>query len=482
MSVIARYLLLACLCGSALPVSAHNAALPDLGDSARAGFSVLQEQMIGRQAIAKMHEVGALVEDVDGQQYLQQLGQRLLQHSPMSEHRYRFLLIDDNSINAFAMPGGVIGIHSGLLFTAENESELASVLAHEMAHVSQRHIARMVEQQGNNSLLMFGTLLAAILAASVSGNHQVAAAAANVGPGLAIQNQLAYSRDFEREADRLGMEILLKAGFNPQGMSDFFRRLHQSTRLNDNNALGFLRTHPMSSERLTESESRAANLPSKMVADSLDFLLLRERLRVKQQGALAAIRFYEEALQQGRFRSEAVTQYGLAYAQAQAKQWPAAQLSLQRSEKLGPPHPALTQLAATIQLGQHNAPAALATLQQGRQRWPAHVGLVYAEIDAALWVKDRSRAQSLLESALKRWPEDPALWQKQAKLYADREPLRYHYALGNGYFYQHRFGPALEQYQLAHDSQGEDFYLRSVLDVRMREAQQRLQEEKNAKS
>jgi predicted Zn-dependent protease len=99
-----------------------------------------------------------------------------------------------------------------------------------------------------------------------------------------------------------------------------------------------------------------------------------------------------------------------------------------------------------------------------------------------LWAKDRSRAQSLLESALKRWPEDPALWQKQAKLYADREPLRYHYALGNGYFYQHRFGPALEQYQLAHDSQGEDFYLRSVLDVRMREAQQRLQEEKNAKS
>lgn len=106
MSVIARYLLLACLCGSALPVSAHNAALPDLGDSARAGFSLQQEQMIGRQAIAKMHEVGALVEDVDGQQYLQQLGQRLLQHSPMSEHRYRFLLIDDNSINAFAMPGG----------------------------------------------------------------------------------------------------------------------------------------------------------------------------------------------------------------------------------------------------------------------------------------------------------------------------------------------------------------------------------------
>ncbi len=461
---------------SGLPL-AQAADLPDLGDSARSVLSSQDEEQLGGKIMRSIREAGPVVDDPDISDYLNRLGGQLAAAQKDTPIPFDFFAIDDPAINAFALPGGHIGIHTGLIVTSQTESELASVLAHEMAHVSQRHIARMAEKQGHQQWLALGGILAAVLAGKASGNGQVAAAAASIGPGVAIQNQLAYSRDFEREADRAGMDILAGAGFSPSGMADFFQRLQQSTRLDNNQALAFLRTHPVTLERISDSQNLAAKRPFKMRADSLDYSLIREKTRVRVLGAEPAIKFYQEALASRRFSHEGSQWYGLAVAYLAAREPQKAQQAWQRADALGLSHPVLVDVAARIRLAQKDFQGAKAIYRQGLQRFPSARSLIYGEIDTVLAADSRETALATLRAALNKSPQDAALWSRQARLYADRDPLRYHFALGNAAFYQGRLSPALEQYQFAARAPGEDFYLRSSLEARMRDIQERLRDE-----
>ncbi|MBI3145023.1 MAG: M48 family metalloprotease [Pseudogulbenkiania sp.] len=451
--------------------------LPELGDASSASFSPSQEVAIGRDVMNRLRESGDVLDDADVSAYLQDLGGRLAQAAQAPDLRFSFFAVNERSINAFAMPGGYIGVHSGLVLTTQSEAELASVLAHEIAHASQHHLARLKAASAPNQLWLLAALLAGALA-SRSGNSDAALGAINAGIGLSISSQLAYSRDFEREADRLGMQYLAAAGFDARAMPTFFQRMQQGNRFNDNNALAFLRSHPVTGERISEAQDRALAFPLKMRADSTAYLLVREKLRLAALGRDEALRYYQASLQSRQFLSEGAQWYGLSLARLAAAQPAAARTALAEARQRLPASPLLFTQQAAIERAERNWPAAQATYRQGLAAFPGYGPLLYGELDTLLDSGQREAALTRLRGLLSQHPGEPGLYRREAAVYADRDALRYHAALGQAFYYEQRYEAALEQFQYASQAPGEDFYLRSSIEARIRELQSRLKEER----
>ncbi|HEX4918480.1 MAG TPA: M48 family metalloprotease [Limnobacter sp.] len=231
------------------------ANLPSLGDAGSAELSVQDERRLGALIMKDYRAFGAVNTDPEITGYISRLGAKIVQAASESPANFEFFLVTDKSVNAFAMPGGYIGVHTGLIATAQTESELASVLAHEVGHVTQRHIARRFGEQKQSSLVATAAMIAALLVAG--SNPQAATGIMAAGAGYSIDQQLAFSRDAEREADRVGFITLQRAGYDPQGMVDFFGRLQNASRLYENNAPAYLRTHPLTTERIADIRNRA---------------------------------------------------------------------------------------------------------------------------------------------------------------------------------------------------------------------------------
>lgn len=454
------------------PLLSAQVNLPSLGTVAETALPQAEENRIGREILHSLRNEGDVIDDAEVNAYLADLGGRLSGNAVAPGMTFSFFAVNDRTINAFALPGGVVGVHSGLLLTAQSEGELASVLAHEIGHVTQRHLARMQEGENGRQLLVLAAVLAGLLAGR-SGNGDVAAGMMNAGVGLAASQQLSYSRDFEREADRMGMQYLAAAGFDARNMAQFFERLQQASRHSDNNAFGFLRTHPLTGERISEAQGRAQSYPLRMRADSLDFLLMREKLRLVTYGAAETEQYYQAALAAGRFLNRGATEYGLARTLLQLAHYQAAQQALTRAQALLPAHPALLLLAGDIQRAAANLDGALASYQQALQQFPSNNALWQAKIDTLLQMKRDADARKDIDAALKRSPDNAALWRLAARSYGERDPLRYHAALGHAFYFEQQFEPAQVQYQLASQARGDDFYLRSTIEARLREIDER---------
>lgn len=233
--------------------------LPDLGDSSQVGFTPAQERKVGEAIIRQIRAQGAYLQDPEVNDYLNELGHRLVVASHDAKQDFEFFAVPDSQINAFALPGGYIGVHTGLILLAQNESELASVLAHEISHVTQRHMARMVANQKNSMLMSLAGLALAILASRGNGPNsgQNVQAALAGSQALQAQNQLNFTRDNEYEADRIGFARLIAAGYDPNSMAVFMERLQRANRFAEGTAPSYLRTHPITYERIAEAQSRA---------------------------------------------------------------------------------------------------------------------------------------------------------------------------------------------------------------------------------
>ncbi len=254
---------------------AARAELPRLGDPSLQGFSGSDEKKLGQAFYQTLRASLKFVDDVALNHYLTSLGEKLLTHSDAAAHNFKFFIIQSDVINAFAGPDAYIGINSGLILTARNESELAGVMAHEIAHVSQRHIARMIDESSSNSAITFGALLAAILV----GAQNPEAAQALIATGIAgsYQNSINFTRQNEYEADRVGIGILANAGIDPGGMVGFFKLLMARSHGLE---LEYLRTHPLSINRVSEAEHRLAGVKPGARKDSADFRFAKARLQV----------------------------------------------------------------------------------------------------------------------------------------------------------------------------------------------------------
>ena len=257
------------------PVQAqlNNGRLPNLGDGAEVPLGV--ERRLGESIAREIYRDPDYLDDPVLGDYLQSIWQPLLasarqrgELTPELEQQFAWevALIRERSINAFALPGGYLGVHLGLISAVGSADELASVLAHELSHVTQRHIARMIAQQGRQGPMVMGAMILGMLAASrtPSASGMSAANAVMVGgQAAAIQSQLNFSRDMEREADRVGYGVMTEAGYEPQGFVTMFEKLQQASRLNDNGSFPYLRSHPMTTERISDAQARQQLLPAK---------------------------------------------------------------------------------------------------------------------------------------------------------------------------------------------------------------------------
>ncbi|HYN54009.1 MAG TPA: M48 family metalloprotease, partial [Methylotenera sp.] len=252
--------------------SIYNASaneLPELGDASGMVLSALQETAIAEQILRDVAASDEVLHDPEITDYLQALGARLVSNGPDKQQKFNFFVVQDDSINAFAMPGGVIGVHTGLILAANSESELASVLGHEIGHVTQHHLARMLASQKYDTFKNIAGIALALLVARA--NPELASGALTTATAVGVQNQLDYTREHEREADRIGLQILDSGGFDVRAMPAFFTTLLRGTRFAEGNAPGFLRTHPLTTERIADVANRVDRMQYKQVPDSVEF-------------------------------------------------------------------------------------------------------------------------------------------------------------------------------------------------------------------
>ncbi|MDH5712282.1 MAG: M48 family metalloprotease, partial [Gammaproteobacteria bacterium] len=255
--------------------TAVRADLPTLGDPTLDSFSSKEEQQLGLGFYRSLRANLPFVDDLQINYYLNSIGKRLASHSDAAGDEFHFFIIKAPTINAFAGPAAYIGIHTALILEAKNESQLASVLAHEIAHVSQRHLARAFDNSGNATALTIAALLAAILVGSQ--DSQAGQAIFMSGIAGSQQSSINFTRSNEYEADRVGIGILANTGINPQGMVDFFEILLDKS---PEGGIEYLRTHPLSSNRVSEAKNRLDKKSLALPADTLDFQFTKARLAV----------------------------------------------------------------------------------------------------------------------------------------------------------------------------------------------------------
>ena len=503
--------LLASLILSALPLAPAGAAsqtplatsnLPTLGDAAREDLSPVMERKLGEEIMRDIKRDRDYLDDDPILEYLNNFGDALVASAPGARGEtgadFFFFAVRDPMLNAFALPGGFIAVHSALLLAAQSESELASVLGHEIGHVAQRHIARMIGQQKQDSLIPLAALLLAVLAAK-SSSPDAAMGAMMGGQGLQIQRQLNFSRDAEREADRVGFQIMGKAGFDTSGMVAFFGRLQTATRAYSDLAPPWLLSHPLTTERIADIQARIRETPYRQRVDSLDFHLVRARARVLQdesvQGREEAQAALESQLRQEGRQQVASAQYGLAFLALKrndvklAQEWldKARSSALRNSGAVFSLAPSggngaamFTSLALDIKLAQ-GAPLAQQTLREAQLahgEFPLSRGIARQYADALVAAGQLDEAARYLRDQAQLYREEPKLYDLLAKTYSRQGKFALqHLALAESYALGGGVLGALDQLALARKASDASFYDLAVIDARERELQARRREE-----
>jgi predicted Zn-dependent protease len=308
---------------------------------------------------------------------------------------------------------GFIGVNTGTILTAQSESELAGVLAHEIGHVTQNHLARQIAKSKQNTIPSMIAMAVGILAAR--SNSDIAAATITSAQASVVQAQLAYTRDYEREADRLGYQTIEKAGLDVRGMGDFFERLQKAGRLYENNAPVYLRSHPLTLERISDMQNRAQLAPYRQVISDLDFHLVRAKLRAQMGTAREAISDFELQLREKKYASLAATHYGLAVAHMRQKDAVAAQREIEAIKALKVSSPMISGLAAQIRVAANDIPGAQAIYREALQNFPQSKALIYGYAESLLAGRQYDQCLQFLDSQMQISFSDFKLYGLQAK-------------------------------------------------------------------
>ena len=481
--------------------AAAQSGLPTLGDGS--DLTVGDERRLGDRIIRELYRDPDYIEDAVLDEYINHLWQALLaaarargELSPELDERFAWqvLLGRDRTVNAFALPGGYLGVHLGLMGVVGSRDELASVLAHELSHVTQRHISRLMSNQGRQTPLMLGAMVLGALAASK--NPAAAQALMIGGQALMVQSQLNFSRDMEREADRIGYGLMAPAGFAPQGFVGMFDKLQQANRLNDNGSWPYLRSHPLSSQRMADMQSRQP--PGSTAAPlqlSREDAMLAARARVLSNPGVDVWRQWLAEPQGTAFAAlEPVRQAAVLYAAvlaaselrepAAARKWLARLLDAVRSDA-----PALRQtqlLAAEVELAAGQPEAALRALPTStsqpelllRTRALLQTPRAQSKSDAEM-VQVAGRLQTRVATH----PQDAGAWQMLASVWqAQGQTLRAVRSEAEAHAARYDYAAAVDRLRagqdLARNSRAPaDFVEASIIDTRLRVLQSLLREQ-----
>ncbi|MDH5600985.1 MAG: M48 family metalloprotease [Gammaproteobacteria bacterium] len=459
-----RFLFYTILCLLSFNTGADNIDLPNIGDNA-GNISPLEEYQTGEAVIRNIRRAGGVLDDPLIQDYLNELGFRLVAHSE-TQQAFHFFLIKDSSINAFALPGGFIGINAGLILATKSESELAGVMAHEIAHITQRHHARQYEQSSNNI-----PIIAALIAAMVLGsqdNDIGQAALASVAAGQA-QQQINFTRANEKEADRMGIKLLIGAEFDPHGMADFFDTMDKQSRFYGDNIPEFLRTHPVNPARIADAKHRASQYKNKLNKTSIKYHLLRTRLSVLASSDINKIeKEFASKLKLGNYQNKQATRYGYALALQLNKKYTQA---LEQSRILLKKNPDLITyniLKAQIETDARLYPRAIKTFKNLLNIYPGNktINLYYAE--TLLNANKIKVAHKILENQVSSETKNPKLYQLLARTQAKlNKPAYSHQSLSEYYYLLGQTHDAIKQIEIALKIPKIDFYLTSRLEARL---------------
>lgn len=451
----------------ALPLLSRADGLPDLGDVSQTSISPQQERQIGEQSMFQIRASKNYLDDPEIADYLNSLGGRLVANSSEPSQPFEFFALNDNAINAFAMPGGFIGVNTGLLLTAQSESELASVLSHEIAHVTQHHLARMVAGQKYDSLAAVAAIAVAILAAR--DNPQVAMGAVAGAQGGAMQRQLNFTRTHEEEADRIGLGILEKSGFDVRAMPTFFERMQRATRILEGNAPTYLRTHPITAERIADVDNRVQQMPFHLVADSLDFQLVRAKLLATQKTPAEAIAYFSAALGEQKFGNPIAQRYGLIIALMRDKQEQKAAQELSVLQKTAPSNAMITTLAGELKRTDTTDKNIDAFYISATRSFPQYRALIYDYVEVLLNERNYKQALKLLSGRINDYPNDPRLYELQARTYDGlNRPQEAHHALAYTYILHGDLYGAIDQLELA-KAVGDNYYELSTIETELKQ-------------
>jgi predicted Zn-dependent protease len=480
--VIARIVALSLAVALALPARAQG--LPDLGDISSRAISENQERTIGNRIMRDIRADPVYVDDPEVADYITGLGKRLMSVADVPRKDVTYFVLREDTINAFALVGGHIGMHTGLFMLTQNESELAGVMSHEIAHILQKHQARSIAGQSRASWATLAALAVAVLATKATSRDsgQVVEAAATAATAYQIQNMLDYTREHEREADRVGLTLLERAGFDPNGMSAFFERLMRANRLNEfKGAPSYLRTHPLTTERIADMQDRTPQAVFRVGrADPFEYRLVRERLRAMNGSPAEAVNLFRAELEQKGVVRPREDVYGLAVAQRRARDLDGALKTLEPLRKLDS-HPAFERLAGQILADQGRTEDALGVYRAALKSYPDSRALAqgYAEL---LVDKGRHKeALADLDESLRRHPEDARLYEIQARAYeATGRPLSQHRSQAEAQFRRGNLAAAVQQLDWAVRLKGNDYYEQSSAEARLRELRGLLENEREA--
>ena len=459
--------------------SGSSSSLPTLGDPAQGSLTSAQEKRLGEIIMREMRQEPAYLEDSLLRDYLQTIVDRLTPAARRTAEmeaptRFHVFLLRDRSFNAFALPGGWIGVHTGLVIDAQSHDQVAAVFAHEMSHITQRHIAQRLAQMGKDRLLSIGSLLLAIAAAS-AGQDQAAQGLALGGQAAAIDNALRFSRSNERDADRTGEEVLSESGYPPQAMASMLQRLQSLSRLDDGDVLAFLQTHPLTSERISDAEARGGSQPLPPDHD-LMFWLMHARARALTPATHDALLREERRFNADKAGFPA-QQAGIAYGQAvvlqRLKQFDAAALALARAQNAAAGQPAIERLPLDllqIELLLERQPVQAVDAARALQvRFPQSTAARHLLARCLLALPDKTGARTYLRQQTVAHPDDITLWEALARADAALgATAAQHRATAEAYALQGKTEAAIEQLRIAQRTPGSDYFESSIIVARLR--------------
>jgi len=454
------------LLGAPLAGHALYDQLPEMGDTTGNILSQREEQRIGAEFMRNIRQTIPLVEDPEINQYLQDLGARLVSHSDGATRPFSFFIVRDSRINAFAAPGGYIGINSGLILDTRNESELAAVLAHEIAHVTQRHLARASEAASNMSLPMAAAVIAAMILGAQ--DPELAQAAITAAMAGSTQRMINFTRLNEQEADRVGMRILADAGFDPNGMPSFFKQLLTANRISRDVTPEFLRTHPVTLSRIADSKNRAARFGPWKGHGSPRYPLIRAKLRVLlSESADDALRHFEG-------RNDDAGRYGFALALHRKGEETRARRVLKPLMKKHPELMAYQLALARIEATTGNLQRALAIYEHNLRLYPLDTPLTMEYAATLIEADQGTKAREVLHRYLGAKPPTPAIYRLLAR--AEQKagfPVASHQAMAEYYFLEGLTLEAIRQLNQALESPAITPYETASVEARLKQLEER---------
>ena len=469
--LIRNSLLLLLLTAQPIYSQTKDLNLPDLGDRVSGVISLEQEKILGQGFLEQVYAQAPLINDPLVQEYTELLIYRLSETSQVKDRTFTIVLIDDKSLNAFAAPGGVIGINGGLFLNAENEAQISSVLGHELAHLSQRHFARNI-LRGQDTSLASSLVMVSAIALAIASNNPTAFIA---GPAALAQQQLRYSRIFEREADRYGFNNLISAGYDPAGMGQMFENMGKVRKLSGDNPPEFLLTHPVTSSRISDAFNAADQIEfTGGKKNTINFEFIKGRLKAwySSYSSQASIRYFQKL-----YEDTATNENKYAYITS-LKSNGVYDIALTLLEELLQKYPKnliLNISKAEIYLAAQNIELAEQQIEKVLNVAPGNypASIVKSKILSAK--NEGIKAEEILRDLLIVNNRDPGLWLQLSEIQrSGKNIVGYHLSRGEYYTLLGDFENALNQFQFGLKLSGNSFQISETIMTKIKFSQDRL--------